>query len=334
MRQLKRFSALVLLLCLMSTGLSSDRVAAAGRQVGGVTVSPAFQQITLSDSKPTVNFDFKVTNNTSAPLEFALSTTDFGNLDESGGVLFIGQQDKSLNYKYGLSQFMTLGRDHIVVDPKSTASVPITVTDKLSMSPGGHYGAVLLQPVTDDDDSRKVQINQVISSLIFITKQDGAVYNMTLHDYSVATHVFSTPGSVDLRFQNAGNVHVIPRGVAILTDPRGNVVKKGFINAGSGLVMPETFRRMTIPLETMGVAWLPGIYHLAITYRYEGESKSHTMNVDFLYINGWYIITLMILLAGAIALLLSKRFRRLVFAVLSWPGKQLRKLFFRPRHRA
>ena len=310
--------------------------AAAVRRASGITISPAFQEITLSPDKPSAAFTFSVTNNTSEPYEFALSVTDFGSLDESGGVLFIGEAEKQLNYRYGLSSWITLEKDRIVVEPKSTQKVPVSVINKESLSPGGHYGAVLITPTGTPDRPTKVQVNQVLSSLLFVKKEGGEVYKLGLKSYDVQTRIFTAPDTVDLRFQNAGNVHLIPRGTITITDPMGRIVKRGFINTGSAYVLPETFRQIEVSLELVRTAWIPGTYRMGLEYRFEGNDTVETRQVSFFYVNGWYVIGAVLALIVVLMSIVSKRFRQ-GFKQVIWnvarPIKMLTSRIFRRRRK-
>ncbi len=268
----------------------------AQRKSSGITISPAFQQVSIAANQPSVQYDFTVTNNSNSEYEFALSVVDFGSLDDTGGVLFVGNGQKSLSYRYALSPWVTLERDRIVVAAHATEKVPITVVNKESLSPGGHYGAVLVTP-TDTGDSQKVQIDQVISSLLFVKKLGGEVYRLNLVHSSISNRIFALPGTVDVRFQNSGNVHVIPRGLVTITDPRGTVVKRGVINADSGIALPETFRELKTPLETLSPAWLPGRYTLTTSYRYDDQTKNTTVTSTFWYFDGRLLLIVVAVLA-------------------------------------
>lgn len=299
------------------------------RRVGGITISPAFQEITVSNETPAATYTFSVTNNTSEPYELALSAVDFGTLDESGGVLFLGNAQKSIHYRYGLARWVSLERDRIVVEPKKTEKVPLTIINKESLGPGGHYGAILVTPTDTGERPTKVQINQVLSSLLFVKKQGGEIYNLGLRSYEVKTRLFTAPNAVDLRFQNGGNVHVVPRGVVTMTDPTGRLVKKGFINPGSAMVLPETFRRVSVSLDPVATAWMPGKYTVDIAYRYDGEADTQTRTVSFIYVNGWYLIAAFAMLIGLGFIFINKRTRRLALRVVKKPYWLLKKLFRR-----
>lgn len=289
------------------------------KRVTGITISPAFQNVTLSPDKPGDAFDFSVTNNTSEPYEFSLAVQDFGSLDETGGVLFVGETERKLNYRYGLSEWATLEKDRIVVEPKRTEKVRVSIINKESLTPGGHYGAVLLTPLQSNDRPTKVQINQVLSSLLFVKKEGGEIYNFGLRSYEFERHVFSLPQEVQFRFQNAGNVHVIPRGTITVADPRGRLVSRSIINSGSAIILPETFRQIRVPVESVAASWLPGTYTMNIAYRFDGETREQTRTVSFVYVPIWSVLAALALAALTVATVLSRKFRRSVRAGLKKP---------------
>lgn len=313
------FAAIAMGVIAFCVSMNTAQAATQTKPSGGITISPAFQEIIVSPNMAGQTYEFTVKNNTSEPYEFSLSAVDFGSLDESGGVLFSGQSKRLLNYKYGLSQWVTLERDRIVVEPKSTAKVPVTIENKESLSPGGHYGAILVSPTQSGERPTKVEINQVLSSLLFVKKQGGEIYRLGLVDYSVKTHVASLPSTADLRFQNAGNVHVVPRGTVTIHDPAGRLVKRGIVNQNSAIMLPETFRKLSVPLETVGTAWLPGKYRFSVAYRFDGRDIEEFREVTFFYINGWYILTLAVLLTFGILTFLNRTVRRWVITAFGWP---------------
>jgi len=282
---------------------------------GGVTISPAFQQVSIDANQPQLTFDFSITNNADVSYEFGLSVVDFGSLDETGGVLFVGNGSKALSYRYALSPWVTLEKDRVVVEPHATEKVPVTIDNKESLTPGGHYGAILVTPTeTGANAGRKVQIDQVASSLLFVKKLGGDVYRLELNKLRVRPHIFSLPGSIDVRFQNSGNVHVIPRGLVTLSDSRGRIVKRGIINADSGIVLPESFRSLTVPLEAVGSSWLPGRYKLTTTYRYDDQTSVRTVTSSFVYVNVGFVLLILLLVALVMAYCLNRKHRSRITA--------------------
>jgi len=295
---------------------------------GGVTISPAFQQVSLEPGQAAKKFDFMITNNSTVPYEFALSVVDFGSLDETGGVLFVGNAQKALNVRYALSPWVTLEKDRIVVEPKSTEKVPVSIDNRESLTPGGHYGAILLSPTeTTASGDRKVQINQVLTSLLFVKKVGGEIYGLKLRDFDVRTQVFGLPTKLDLRFQNSGNVHLIPRGLATVTDPRGRIVKRGIVNADSGIILPESFRQVRTPLEQIQSSLLPGRYKLTVVYRFDDRTETQSVEKTFIYINAMNVVLLAVLAGTVLLFGFNKKARQKLRHVLNAaPAKARAKL--------
>jgi hypothetical protein len=287
---------------------------------GGVTISPAMQQVVLDPQKAEQTYDFTVANNTGYELEFALAVVDFGSLDETGGVLFAGNANKTFSYRYTLTPWVQLEKDRVVVAAHGKEKIPVTLLNKESLTPGGHYGAITVTPTDTGGSGKKVQIDQVATSLLFVKKAGGEIYQLSLNRFTVRPHIFALPDRVDLRFQNGGNVHVIPRGLATITDPRGRIVERGVINEDSGIALPETYRQITVRLLPLARAWLPGRYHLDIGYRYDETDTVRTVSTSFIYLNLLAIGAAVLLLAAFLLITLNRRLRRIA---LTDPGRAL-----------
>jgi hypothetical protein len=180
-----------------------------------------------------------------------------------------------------------------VVPAGQSRSVAVTIDNRSSLQPGGHYGAIVARvtSLTDQTDN-KVVINQELLSLLFVTKLGGEKYDLRLNSLSHNGNWFRLPTSARLRFQNPGNVHVIPRGEVRLKSPTGTVLAKGIINSESAYILPETFRELSVPLSRVGSALpLPGLYHLEVQYRYEGLNQVAVKRFNMQFISlGLYLL--------------------------------------------
>jgi hypothetical protein len=130
-----------------------------------------------------------------------------------------------------------------------------------------------------------------------VTKEGGLEQNLKLVSQTPNHRGWRVPTSIEHRFQNLGNVHDIPRGVAEVRDSAGQVVSRGALNESSGAILPESFRRFQTPLVSVGQALLPGRYQIVTTYRYDGTDTTKTLKTYF-----WYIGSLIVWLAGVLGL--------------------------------
>ena len=287
-----------------------------GVYAAGVTVSPAFQNIVVTQAMSGKDFIVTLTNQSTIGLNFDLSTSDFGTLDETGGVVFLGTPAAELEHRYGLVSWLTLDRNTVFIPQAGSKQIQVHVDNRPSLAPGGHYAALLATATGDGGASLrdpKVNLHQVIASLILVRKDGGAQPGLDLVGFSPQSkNWFHLPNYVDLRFHDAGNVHVIPHGTLILSDPSGKVVSRGIINEDSVTVFPESFRKMTSKLLLVRRPWLPGLYSLTATYRYDNDASTASQVTTFWYLGNALtagLIILILLTSGVILWLLRKLHR-------------------------
>lgn len=305
MKTEKKFLALVFL----AAGIlfSQNNFAWAQDDAHGFSITPFFQEINVSKDQNKAPFSVEVKNNTAASMVFRVSVLDFGALDETGGVAFLGQSD---NLKYGLASWISLQNDTLVINPGETQILKGDVENKDSLSPGGHYGAIFLKIEDNEkatDEKQSIALDPSFASLLFVRKTGGEIFGLDLKNKDYSRSIFILPDFVGLRFQNPGNVHVTPRGVVGITDPLGRTIQKGIINEQSGLVLPETFRLFTIKMLNLTKAFIPGRYALAVSYRYDGRDDFTLDNNSFIFIPPIFILSILVLIVFGIFIYFYKK---------------------------
>ena len=267
------------------------------------TITPAFQNASVNKD-PNVSLSIELANNTTHDQSFALSVADFGALNESGGVAFLGTTPNELDRPYGLVSWLQLDRNVVFVAAGQTSSIGVTVDNRDSLGPGGHYGAVLATAITDTGKAQsvvpQVGLHAVLSSLILLTKTGGAEPDLKLVSEDFSHSPAKLPGTITQRFQDAGNVHVVPRGIVTVRDPAGRVIKTGALNENSVFILPESFRRISVDLTSMGHAWLPGRYSITTQYRYDGTETTKTYSDSVWYVGAAAVWSAWLILVGGI----------------------------------
>lgn len=267
----------------------------------GITFSPAFTDLAVQGGQSKVSYQLKLYNRQANDQNFRMSVVDFGSLDEAGGVAFLGQPTSELEHRYGLASWMTPEKTAVFVPAGGMTELTMTIENRSSLAPGGHYGAVLATAVTDTGDpvvDPKVGVKQVVSSLVLVTKDGGAEKDLKLVSQHPNGSWGQLPSVIELRFQNTGNVHVVPRGVTELRDATGRVVKRAALNEDSTYLLPESFRRYKTELMAIDTAWLPGWYSLITTYRIDGQDATKVLTSTVWYA-GELIVWLVSLIAAA-----------------------------------
>lgn len=290
----------VLLFFIFSLAFSVNHVDAQ-ENAKGFSVSPFFQEVNLEKEQSEATFNVEIANNTGNLAVFKLSVVDFGALDETGGVAFLGDS-KDLTNKYGLTSWISLEKDGLVINPGEKQAIKVTIQNKESLAPGGHYAAIMAKldagESASDGNSSEVALNPSFSSLIFARKIGGEVYGLNLKDKEITRGFLGLPSNVRLRFQNTGNVHVTPHGLVRLFDPLGREVARGIINEESALALPETFRVFPTQMRKIALAFVPGRYELSIDYRYNGNNNFTTEQQSIFVIPAIDIFAIIILVAA------------------------------------
>jgi hypothetical protein len=255
----------------------------------GFVVSPAYQNVTIGAQQAKAHYEVTLANSTGSDQAFKLSTVDFGSLNDSGGVAFLGSSTSSFAKKYGLSNWMQLDADTVAVPAGKDVQIGVSIINSDTLISGGHYGAILATAQTAPSDKAlqpRVGVFEVLSSLLLLIKQGGAPPSLIATGQTANGGWWHMPSSITDRFQNPGDVHVTPRGVIEVMDPWGRVVDRGSINVDSGIILPQMYRKYVTRLYVMAKAWVPGSYTVKLTYRYDGTTDTKVFTSSYLYL-GW-----------------------------------------------
>ncbi len=273
----------------------------------GISISPSIGDVVITENDKSIPLTFEVSNNSDKDQEIGLFVVDFysvkqGYLPGDFGKLNLKLSESSK--KYSLKDFITFDKNEVTLSPKSKAVVGISVENNDKLSPGGHYGAVVAfiksQEIGNGLENGNVLVDQYLSSLIFLKKLGGEVYDVRLDKTNFTTSLFKLPGSIVSSFSNKGNVHVVPRGLVQIYDPRGKVVYKGSLNLESSTILPELSRDFIVTLGRISTPFLPGKYMLVTKYRYDGKESFSSLTEYFWYIGDFIKIAFPILAFGVL----------------------------------
>lgn len=258
-------------------------VIAASPTPTGITIAPPFTEIVLASSQAKSTAIISLTNGTSSHQSVSISVLDFGALDESGGVAFAGVRGSALQQSYSLASWVSLEKDLLEVDPGQTKEITVTILNKASLAPGGHYAAVVAASMDEKTNGQSVGLRSALASLMFVKKTGGEIYGLSLAGTETTKRWLWLPTAINLRFQNTGNVHVVPRGTVTVTGPWDWEIYKGIINPASGIILPESFRVYPTSLERLSFPLWPGMYALTVQYRWETQNEQVTQTTRFFH---------------------------------------------------
>lgn len=280
----------------------------------GVTISPAFQQVSIKAAEASHPVSFTIINNRPTTQSFNLSIVDFNTLGESGGLFFVGTNPTELQKKYGLAKWFKLSQDHIALAPKQSIKVQGEILNLPDLTPGGHYGALMIAADNSNQPpalkNNNVAVQPIASSLMFVTKVGGDTHKLSLVSVSAKHSLVSLPHNVNLKFHNNGNTHLIPRGVVSVINSDGKIISKGIINESSSIVLPETSRQYFVALQNIDGSTGAGRYRLKVDFRFDGINQYRSYVTAFNYVPLGLIILLVIVALVLMTILLRSRVHR------------------------
>jgi hypothetical protein len=300
MKKLTFLSGLFLLTLILSPSVFAQTK---NNQPTGITISPALQEVSINADDSGRDIEFSLTNHYQTAKTVLLTTADFDTLQDTGGLFFIGSNPTELQKKYGLAAWLSLPEPAVVVPAGQTIVIKATVLNQPSLAAGGHYGSLSFSVVGENNNAgNRVGIKPVASSLIFLTKHGGDTYRLKLDAVQAKHSLLSLPSSVDLKFENSGNTHLVPRGTIEITDSHGKLIKNGVINENSAIILPAKHRTLRVPLQQVSSPTLPGHYKMTVNYRFEGIDDFRTYQASFwLATPSGLIVILIVLIGGFLA---------------------------------
>lgn len=268
-----------------------------------MTVEPAYQEIEITENDAAVDAVLTFKNQSDNPQQVELFAYDFKQTDHFGSLALLDGINN--NYLHTLVSYLSFEKDSVIIQAHSEEEVVVKIKNRVSLSPGGHYAAVIARSVDDRMQSQQ-KILPAISSLLLVRKVGGERVNLSLKEILwdpkfIVTHL---PEKVELMFENGGNIHVAPRGTIKIIDVFGRTVSQGIINDSSLYLLPGTFRRIPVTLQPSRPFFPVMLFFLdASGSSDKGEIAFHS-ELSFLYVD-WRGIILLSGLFGFIVAFLT-----------------------------
>lgn len=269
------------ILFLISFWASVTPVKAQNQYPEGITVIPSIWHLDLATDPP--EYDLKYINNTDSNISLEIDVQDFTGLEEGYKISYLEEKDAT-NYKYSLSSWLSFENRNLLLAPGEEKSIKVFI-DKDRITLGGHYASIMAKAVSENVE-REININPVISSLLFVRASTGReIESGEIITFKPDRSLVNFPENFILRFENSGNVHVVPYGQVQITDMFGSFVANGILNEKSLDALPESIRRYDIPIISNSKFMLPGIYTAKIDMHF-GKSKNKLTKTTHFFSEG------------------------------------------------
>jgi hypothetical protein len=214
-----------------------------------LTITPPIFQMTATPGQDWSSA-IKVVNNNPYDITVYANVMNFTAEGEGGSGKFIPSNNtKDVPGGFSLASWLEVSKQPIFIRAEQSVSVPFTLHVPESAEPGGHYGAILIgtEPPPKTSGS-SVRVSSQLSSLFLLRVNGDVNEEGDIRSFSTEKGWYEEPhANFALRFENKGNVHLLPRGDITIYNMWGKERGKVFFNQESefGNVLPKSIRKFT-----------------------------------------------------------------------------------------
>lgn len=252
-----------------------------------LTITPPFFQLTIGPGEFWAS-NIKITN--SNPYDLALYATvmNFQAEGEGGqGQFFPVAENETGNAS--LARWVDVTKEPIFVPQGQSMEMPFSVRIPADAEPGGYYAAILIgtQPGQYEGRGPVVKVASMVSSLLFVRIKGAVREDGFIREFIAEKSFYQTP-KVDfkLRFENIGNVHLKPRGEAVIYNMWGKEKGKIPLNQDSefGNVLPQTTREFNFSWDGEESIFEIGRYKALAVLTFGQDARQNVSYINYFWI--------------------------------------------------
>lgn len=247
------FTATVLLALVPRTFSQSDNK---------ITVSPAVVDKRVRPGSE-VSFSVKITNNRGEPKTYYVFPSTFtAGGDESGKPVF---EDTAVGPSSMINWFK-FPVPSVALAPGERKEIPVTITVPASVDGGGYYGAIIFSEQNPQAGDKRfvVGVTEEVGTLVLLSIEGLVREEGRALDVTPQTTVFTgLPVTMNMRFENTGNVHLKPTGLIEVFNLFGEKEAALQINPGFNSTLPKSIRKYEVlwnPEKYFGLIPRMGLY--------------------------------------------------------------------------
>lgn len=269
-------------------------------------VEPAYQEVEIPKDATSVETSILFKNTSDVAQQVEVFAYDFKQTDHFGSIALL--DGFTGEYLHTLASFLSFEKDSLIIGPHAEEKLNIKIFNRQTLSPGGHYAAVVARAVDDQQYSQQ-KILPAVSALLLVRKTDGERIHLSLKeiDWHPSALAVKIPAKINLRFENSGNVHVIPRGTVRIKNLFGKVIFQGTINESSLYLLPGTMRIIPVKLQQSRQVFPISFLTVEINGRSDVGQAVFSNELSFVYLDLRLTLVLLVLVAWQIKRFIRKK---------------------------
>jgi hypothetical protein len=194
--------------------------------------------------------------------------------------------------------------ESVTLEPGQQNGVPFTITVPQKAPPGGHFAVIWWGAASPE--SNQVSIVTRAGILVFLQVSGDVNESGTLTSFAAGNRqffFFQLPESFDVRFRNAGNTYLKPKGRLLLKNIFGRTVADFGINDGNRILLPDTEDGLRVAKKFDKAPFAFGLYQAQLSLNW-GEKPETVQKTIWFFVFPWKqvlggLIALVILFFGA-----------------------------------
>lgn len=276
-------TARVLLLVVCAVLLPQSVLAQVGQQL---SVSPALFEIAVVPEQ-TWQSAIKVVNANPYPLTVYVEPVNFAPRGEGGDGTLLPVPE-SEREGVTVAEWITLESTSYELPPESSQSIPFVLSVPADAAPGGHYAAFTVGTKPPVEEGRtELRTAQIITSLFFVRVAGEADERGVIREFSPEHWFQSKPEmTLNLRFENSGNVHLRPQGDIVITNMWGQ--ERGVIPINRqghfGNVLPNSIRKFSFTWRGERSLSDMGRYRAEVTLVYGNDARQFVTSTTYFWV--------------------------------------------------
>jgi hypothetical protein len=289
MNILKQLGRIFFVLCPLSFVLFSSAFAQ-GADSLSLTITPPLFQITQSPGTDW-NSMLRIVNSNSYDLVVSASATDFHPDGETGNAVLEETPPADPADTHRMSGWIRLPLGAITIPRGKTADIPFSIHVPVNADPGGHYAAIMVGTALPGKPSGGgSSVSSKVTSLIFFRVPGEVIEEGVIRDFFAEERMVPTPdASFSLRFENKGNVHLLPQGNIVITNMWGKERGKIVINEETtfGNVLPQSTRKFAFNWHGESNPLEFGRYSAEATLVYGDDGRKSVFRTAYFWVIPW-----------------------------------------------
>lgn len=269
-----------------------------------MTLTPPLFQVTQAPGS-TWSSVLRVVNTNDYDLRVTATVMDFRPDGETGNAVFSNTAVAAPTDTHLMSGWFSVRGGDILIKRGTTGEIPFSISVPANADPGGHYAAILVGSHQEEKFSGSgAGVSSAISSLFFLRVPGDVVEAGAIRDFYAERSVVDSPDTqFALRFENTGNVHLVPEGSIIITNMWGK--ERGKININTvntfGNVLPGSTRKFEFDWHGEPNIFEFGRYTALATLVYGTDARKTVYRTAYFWVIPWkQVIPLGIGLGGFI----------------------------------